>query len=391
MEITIQQSDLAFGVGTALSSVPAKSTLTILQSLLLEVQDGGLRITGTDLDVTTSVTVPCETKTAGRVAVQARHFSDAVRKLPKGPVRVLDDEGGLTVHYAKGKSQVPRLDDQDFPMTPEVKAEGRVSIDGPVLARLIQRTSYAVSSDETRAVLNGVYFIATDKDLTLVATDGHRLARARRNGSFGALGKEGFVVPGRTVALLGRMAAEATSPVEIGLAPARNQAAFRMKVGAYDVVVFTRLLEGPYPNYEQVIPKTNQKLLSIARGEMREAVDRVSTHSDNITHQVRLDVGPNRVTVRVNTADVGSGEETIEGRYDDEPLSVAYNANYLLDILKSLDTERAVVRLDKPTNAGIVEPDGGLTDKDEELLCLIMPLRLPETNEVAMAGAGRRG
>jgi DNA polymerase-3 subunit beta len=224
-----------------------------------------------------------------------------------------------------------------------------------------------------------------------VATDVHRLARARRNGSFGALGKEGFVVPGRTVALLGRMAAEATSPVEIGLAPARNQAAFRMKVGAYDVVVFTRLLEGPYPNYEQVIPKTNQKLLSIARGEMREAVDRVSTHSDNITHQVRLDVGPNRVTVRVNTTDVGSGEETIEGRYDDEPLSVAYNANYLLDILKSLDTERAVVRLDKPTNAGVIEPDGGLTDKDEELLCLIMPLRLPETNEVAMAGAGRRG
>ena len=215
-------------------------------------------------------------------------------------MRVVDDEGGLTVHYAKGKSQVPRLDDQDFPMTPEVKAEGRVSIEGPVLARLIQRTSYAVSSDETRAVLNGVYFVATDKDLTLVATDGHRLARARRNGSFAALGKEGFVVPGRTVALLGRMAAEATSPVEVGLAPARNQAAFRMKVGAYDVVVFTRLLEGPYPTYEQVIPKTNQKLLSIARRDAR-GVDRVSTHSDNITHQVRLDVGPNRVTVRVNT------------------------------------------------------------------------------------------
>src|SRR5262249_56594969 len=117
-EIPFRQPALVSGVGTALSSVPAKSTLTILQSLLLEVQDGGLRITGTDLDVTTSVTVPCEGKSAGRVAVQARHFSDAVRKLPKGSVRVVDDEGGLTVHYGKGKSQVPRLDDQDFPMTP---------------------------------------------------------------------------------------------------------------------------------------------------------------------------------------------------------------------------------------------------------------------------------
>jgi DNA polymerase-3 subunit beta len=391
MEITIQQSNLAFAVGTALGSVPAKSTLTILQSLLLEVQDGGLRITGTDLDVTTSVTVPCTVKAGGRAAVQARHFSDAVRKLPRDSVRVADEDGGLTVFYGTGKSQVPRLDDQDFPMTPDVKPEGRISIDGPVLARLIQRTAYAVSSDETRAVLNGVFFAASDKELTLVATDGHRLARARRAGSFAALGKEGFVVPGRTVAMLGRMAAEATSPVEIGLAPARNQAAFRMKVGAYDVVVYTRLLEGPFPNYEQVIPKTNQKLLTVARGEMREAIDRVSTHSDNITHQVRLDIAPGKVTVRVNTTDVGAGEETLDGRYEDEALSVAYNANYLLDILKSLDSERAVVRLDKPTNAGVIEPDGGLADKEEELLCLIMPLRLPETNEVAMAGAGRRG
>ena len=163
MEITIQQSDLAFAVGSALASVPAKSTLTILQSLLLEVQDGALRITGTDLDVTTSVTVPCAVKSGGRAAVQARHFSDAVRKLPRDNVRVADEDGGLTVFYAKGKSQVPRLDDQDFPMTPDVKPEGRISIDGPVLARLIQRTAYAVSSDETRAVLNGVYFAATDK------------------------------------------------------------------------------------------------------------------------------------------------------------------------------------------------------------------------------------
>lgn len=392
MDLSIQQADLAYAVGAALGSVPAKSTLSILQALLLEAEEDQLRITGTDLDVTTSITVPCAIAEAGRAAVQARHFSDAVRKLPRDLVRVATEDGNLTVHYGKGKgkSQVPKLDDQDFPAQPEVRPEGRITIEGPILARLIARTAYAVSSDETRAVLNGVLVQATEQELTLVATDGHRLARSKRRGSFSALGKDGFVIPGRTIQMLGRMAAEATSPVEMGLSPARNQAAFRMKIGSYDVVVYSRLLEGPFPNYEQVIPKGNAKLFVASRAELREAIDRVSTHSDNITHQVRLELASGKATVRVNTTDVGAGEETIEAKYGDEPMAVAYNANYLLDILKSMDGERALFRLDKPTNAGIVEAEGGLADKDEDLLCLIMPLRLPETVEMAPVGAGRR-
>jgi len=393
MDLSIQQADLGYAVATALGSVPAKSTLTILQALLLEAQGDTLRITGTNLDVTTSITVPCGVTTGGRAAIQARHFVDAVRKLPRDLVRVADEEGNLTVFYGKGKgkSQVPKLDDQDFPMQPEMRPEGKITIDGQVLKRLIQRSAYAVSSDETRAVLNGVLVQASDTEITLVSTDGHRLARARRKGAFTALGKEGFVVPGRTIQMVGSMASEATSPVEIGLAPGRNQAAFRMKVGAYDVVVFSRLLEGPFPNYEQVIPKTNSRLLTVSRGELREAIDRVSTHSDNITHQVKIELGAGKLTIRVNTTDVGAGEETIEAKYADEPMAVAYNANYLLDILKNTEAEQVTFRLDKPTNAGVVEPEGGLADKEEDLLCLIMPLRLPEPSETAGAGAARRG
>lgn len=392
MDLSIKQADLAYAVNAALASVPPKSTLTILQALLLETQADTLRITGTDLDVTTAITVPCSVSGAGRAAVHARHFGDAVRKLPRDEVRVADEEGSLTVFYGKGKgkSQVPKLDDQDFPLQPEVRPEGKITIDGPILGRLIQRVAYSVSSDETRAVLNGVLMQASEKEIVLVATDGHRLARARRKGSFGALGKDGFVIPGRTIQMVGKMASEATSPVEIGLAPGRNQAAFRLKVGSYDVVVFSRLLEGPFPNYEQVIPKTNDRLLTVSRAELREAIDRVSTHSDNITHQVKIELGPGKLTIRVNTTDVGAGEETIEAKYGDDPMAVAYNANYLLDILKNTDAEQVTFRLDKPTNAGIVEPEGGLPDKEEDLLCLIMPLRLPEPSETVGAGASRR-
>ena len=390
MDLSLQQADLTYALGAAIGSVPAKSTLAILQALLLEADGDTLRITGTDLDVTTSITIPCKSKSGGRAAVQARHFADAVRKLPRGEVRVAEESGSLTVFYGKGKTQVPKLDDQDFPLQPDVRAEGTVGVDGPVLARLIARTQYAISTDESRLALNGVYIVPTKETLTLVATDGHRLARARRKGAFGALGTDGFIVPGRTIQMVGRMSAEATSPVEIGLSGLRHQAAFRMKIGSFDVVVYTRLLEGPFPNYDQVIPKTNQKTLAVTRAELREAIDRVSTHSDNLTHQVRLELETNRATVRVNTADVGAGEETVDARYEDEPMVVAYNANYVLDILKSMEGERVVFRLDKPTNAGIVEPEGELADKDEDLLCLLMPLRLPETVEMAAAGAGRR-
>ena len=149
------------------------------------------------------------------------------------------------------------------------------------------------------------------------------------------------------------------------------------------------MLEGPYPNVDQVIPKSQPFSLIVLRSDIRDAIDRVSTHSDNITHQVRFELNKNEVVLRVNTADVGSGEETIEGNYDGEPMVVGYNANYLLDILKSLDSEKVVFRLDKPTSAGVVEPEGGLSDKEEDLLCLIMPLRLPDAPEVAEVGAAK--
>ena len=392
MELSIAQSDLSYALQTALTSVPSKSTLPILHAVLLEAEEGRLRITGTDLEVTTSITVPCNVKSPGRAAVQARHFADAVRKLPKAEVKVSEDDGGLTVNYGggKGKSQVPKLDDQDFPAQPEVRPDAKVSLDGAVLARLVGRSSYAVSSDETRPVLNGVYVLASAEGITMVATDGHRLARARRKGSFGALGDQGFVIPGKTMQAVGRMAADATSEVEIGLATARNQAAFRAKVGDYDLVVYSRLLEGPYPNVDQVIPEGNPKKLVLSRTELRDAIDRVSTHSDNITHQVRFELGSSEVTLRVNTADVGSGEEVIKGEYDGDSMTVGYNANYLLDILKSFDSEKVALRLDKPTSAGVIEPEGGLPDADEDLLCLIMPLRLPDAPEVATAGAASR-
>ena len=381
MEFTIQQSDLSYALSTALASVPAKSTLPILSAVLLEAEKDHLRITGTDLDVTTTITVPCSVKSPGRAAVQARHFADAVRKLPKDQVKVSEDaQGRISIEYGKGKgrSAVPRQNDQEFPALPTVKADAKATIEGPALARLIARSAYAVSSDETRPMLNGVFVQAEAKQVSFVATDGHRLARATRTGEFGGLGKQAVIIPTQTIGALGRMASEATSPVEIAISTQRNHVAFRLRVGQNDVTVYSRLLEGPFPNYEQVIPKNNPKSLVVSRLRLREALDRVATHADNITHQVRFGVSPDEVRLSVNTADVGAGEETVEAKYDGDELEVGYNSNYLLDILRTIETENVVFRLNTSISAGIVEPEGALEGGTEEVLCLIMPLRLPE-------------
>jgi DNA polymerase-3 subunit beta len=381
MEFTIQQADLSYALTTALASVPSKSTLPILSAVLIEAEKDELRITGTDLDVTTTITVPCTVKTPGRAAVQARHFADAVRKLPRDQVKVTEDaQGRISVEYGKGKGRtaVPRQNDQEFPALPTVKADAKASIDGPALARLIARSAYAVSGDETRPMLNGVYVQAEGKSVAFVATDGHRLARATRTGEFGGLGKQAVIVPSKTIGTLGRLASEATSPVEVAVSTQRNHIAFRLRIGQNDVTVYSRLLEGPFPNYEQVIPKNNPKSVVVSRLALREALDRVATHADNITHQVRLAIAPGEIRLSVNTADVGAGEETVEAKYDGDELEVGYNANYLLDILRTIETENVVFKLNTSISAGIIEPQGALSEGAEEVLCLIMPLRLPE-------------
>ena len=291
-----------------------------------------------------------------------------------------DAQGRVSVNYGngRGRSAMPKHNEREFPALPSIRAEAKSTVDGARLARLISRSAYAVAGEEGKAILNGVLLVGDMNRLVLVATDGHRLARSACSGDFAGLGKQGVVVPGKTMQTVGRMASEATSPVEVAVAPQRNHIGFSLQIGQNEVTVYSRLLEGAYPNYEQVIPKSNAKLLTVPRLELRDAINRVSTYSDNLTHQIRFSLRRGQVTLSVTTAEVGEGEEIVPAQYDDEDLDVGYNATYLLDILKTIETEKVVFRLNTPISAGVVEPDGSLSEKDEEVLCLIMPLRLPE-------------
>jgi DNA polymerase III subunit beta len=379
MELTIQQGDLAYAVGKAFGSVSAKSPMPLLSCLLVEADKNGLRVTGSDLDVTTAVTVPCAVKAVGKVAVSARHFNEVVRKIPRGPLQLTIAGEQCEVRYGDGKgwSRFPIQDASDFPRVPELKAENQASLAGDALARLITRTLYAASTDATRPNLSGVFIQGGEKQLTCVATDGHRLAKASRKGGFSGLGKDGVIVPTRALAAVNRAAEEATSPVSIEVAAGRNQAGFTTQVGEFKIQILARLLQGPYPNYEQVIPKGNPRELKVKRLEILEAVDIVASHADNVTRQVRFSVAEGRLGVSSAT-ELGAGEHTIGAEFKGPGLEIGYNATYLIDILRSFDNEQVLFRLNNALTAGVVEPVGELKQAEEDLLCLVMPLRLPD-------------
>ena len=379
MELSIPQGDLAYAVGKAFASVSAKSPMPLLSCLLLEADQGGLRVTGSDLDVTTAVTVPCTVKTVGKAAVPARHFNEVVRKMPRGPLHLAIAGEQCEVRYGEGKgwSRFPIQDASDFPRIPELKAEHQAGLEAGALARLIARSGYAASTDATRPNLSGVFVQGGDKQVVFVATDGHRLARATRKGAYTGLGKEGVIVPSRALAAVNRTAEEATSAVTIEIAAGRNQVGFTTQVGEFRVQILARLLQGPYPNYEQVIPKSNPRQLKVRRDELLEAVDIVASHADNVTRQVRFSLSEGSLGVSSAT-ELGAGEHKVGAEFSGEPMEIGYNAAYLIDILKSVETEQVLFRLNTALAAAVVEPVGGLKQAEEDLLCLVMPLRLPD-------------
>ena len=380
MDLTIQQGDLVFAVGRALGSVQQKTTQPLLSCVLLEADKSGLRVTGTDLDVTTSVLVPCTVKTPGRAAVLAKHFHEVIRKMPKGGLNLAVSNNQCEVRYGDGKgwSRFPVQVADEFPRVPELKGDLRVTLEGDALARLIERSAYASSEEPARPQLNGVFVHGNDKHVAFVATDGHRLARTARKGSFGDLSKDGVIVPAKVLASVAKFATEATSPVEMRVADGKNHIGFATQVGEYHVQVYARLIEGPYPNYEQVIPKDNPRELQMSRQDLIEAVDIVASHADTNTMQIRFSLRGEKFAVSSATADFGAGEQAVEADYKGEDMEIGYNAKYLLQILRSIPTERVSFRLKTALSAGVVEPVGALQQADEEMLCLIMPLRLPD-------------
>jgi DNA polymerase-3 subunit beta len=328
-------------------------------------------LTCTDLDVSVCTEAPSSVADGGRATVPARRFAEIVRELPPEEVTVGTDDLKVTLDCRIGQFSLMGMDAEEFPKLPEVEEGARLSLPGAEVARGIRSTIYAVSTDETRPVLNGVLMEVRDGALRLVATDGHRLGRyTLRDPALRGAKKADAIVPPKTLALAQKLGAETGSPVELMLA--RNYAIITVA----DTTIYSRLLDGPFPSYEQVIPKDNPNRATVDRGPLIASMRRVSILADSVTHQVKLSFGAGKLEVSAQTADVGEGAETLPCEYDGPALEIGFNASYLTDALRNMDGERVVLALDKPTSAAVITPAGPVGQ--EEVLCLVMPLRLTD-------------
>jgi DNA polymerase-3 subunit beta len=257
----------------------------------------------------------------------------------------------------------------EFPRVPDMNFKKGFSLPAEILKKAIQRSAFCVSRDETRRALTGVLWEITGSSLAMVGTDGHRLARISLPVAIEVEGRREVIVPTKALLQLLRLvgeSADAAASVKLG----DDHAIFRMD----GTTVFTRLIEGPFPKYQDVIPKNNDKRLVIRRGPLVDALRRVNLLSDTITHQVKFSLKPDLLVLSARTQDVGEAREEIEVQYGSEEMDLGYNAVYLGDVLRAMETEEILVSLSTPLNAGLFEPvEQG---PNENFLCLVMPLRL---------------
>lgn len=376
MKCSIAQTELLQALALISSAVPSRTTLPVLSNILVEATGEGLQMTATDLDLSVTTRAMADVKAEAALTVPAKKLFELVRKLPKEELKLEAKDLTLNVGSKTGRFKFLCIRPEEFPARASVAPDTALTIDSKQLERMIRRTIYAVSTDETRPALNGALLQIADGEIRLVATDGHRLARAtlKHPGAVKGALKGDVIVPLKALHHLQRLLTESDDPVHVELS--KNHA--RFTIGKTSLT--TKLIEGPFPNYEQVLPKNNNKHLHVKTAELAASLDRVSVFSDSLTRQVKFALARNRLTLIVQTPDQGEATEALDVRYDAEDLEIGYNAGYLLDILRTVDAEEVVMQLNTPVTAGLLVPappgDGKGTPALEGLLCLVMPLRL---------------
>jgi DNA polymerase-3 subunit beta len=344
--------------------------------MLVEVTDSKLKLAATDLDISMITTIPISATKKGSITIPARTFAEILRELPESEIEIDVTENRMELKVENGNYRLSGIPSDEFPKLPTANLAKQIKIPGEELAKMIQRTTFAVSTDETRPALNGVLWQTSGKSMQMVATDGHRLAKiSQKNNKLKGL-HDDIIIPPKVLNLLVKLLADSTKEgeeKEIGVIFGENNIIFNLD----DSIIASRLIEGPYPNFEQVIPKDNDKKLIVNKDILTGTIRRVSILANTLTHQIKFSFKKDTLELSSANFDLGGeAKETISCDYPGEPMDIGYNATYVLDILKQIDGDEVIFDLGTPVSAAMIYSSE--KKEGEECLYLVMPLRLAE-------------
>jgi DNA polymerase-3 subunit beta len=305
----------------------------------------------------------------GSITVAAKRLQEIVRELPGDEVEMGVEGTRIAVSSGRANFRMMGMERDQFPRVADLEKLERINVSGDALDKMIRRSVYSVAKDDTRPVLSGVLWEISGDELAMVGTDGHRLARMGVTGKFPVTEATGVIIPPKALNQVARLI---TGDQEIGIAI--DKAFVGFFVG--DTIVYSRRIEGTFPNYKQVIPKNNQNVLVADRNELMSATKRVSLLADSKTHKIKMYLSKEGIKLTASTPDLGEAEEEMPASYTGDDMVIGYNASYVLDVLKSTDSDEVRFELGSAVGASILKP---ATEPDEETyVCLVMPLRLAE-------------
>ncbi|MCR9148309.1 MAG: DNA polymerase III subunit beta [Rhodobacteraceae bacterium] len=372
MKLSIERGTLLKAVSQAQSVVERRNTIPILANVLIEAEGSNVTFRATDLDIEVVDRAPAQVERAGATTVPATTLHEIVRKLPDGALVTLAADsaaGRLTVQAGRSNFSLATLAREDFPVMASSEYDKNFSAPAPVLRRLFDKSKFAISTEETRYYLNGVYMHVADgadgRVLRCVATDGHRLARIDAPLPEGAEGMPGVIVPRKTVGELRKLLEDDDMQIAVSVSETK------IRFATPDITLTSKVIDGTFPDYTRVIPQNNTRKLEVDAAEFAQAVDRVATVSSERSRAVKLQLDEDRLILSVNAPDSGAAEEELAVAYGDERLEIGFNAKYLLEIASQVDRENAVFMFN---SAG--DPTLMREGNDTSAVYVVMPMRV---------------
>jgi len=364
MEVHVDRDAFFRSLQMVHNVVEPRQTMPILANVLVEAEGDAMRLTATDLEVGVRVNLPARVSTPGAVTISARKLLEIVKELPPAPLAMkVQENAWVALRCAGAAYKLVGLAPEDFPQVAPGRDVTWITVDGKMLREMLEQTMFAISHDESRYALNGVLLVLNEREMRLVATDGHRLALAVRVAPEQPSGMSG-IVPRKAVQEIARIVG---SGEDVQVAVSENQFMLRMP----NVLLIARLIEGTFPNYEQVVPRAHPHRVVLSRSSVSSALRRVSVLSEERTKPVKFMLSPGLLKLAAYSPDYGEAEEQMEVQYAGEEITIGFNSRYVLEALGAQESEQIILEIKDGLSPGVIKSfeDGGS-------LCVIMPMRI---------------